>query len=254
MHRPALRFSRSAPTRLGVALRCRHSHSWPDVVSQRVPLPWSPGARGEDDSSGETTRQRKISNAIEQQLRKTLLAGDWSKQATANQAQSLQEVFASVELDAVTVNGDLSVATVCWRPADAAASPTRGSVPSAAGRKSGRRKDEPDQKFVKRMLQQAAGMLRRPVGRALAMRRVPQLKFKYETSSVIADRAPASSPKGVASGIPAARQKRRAQRKTLPVSSLSEAFERIAAEEPLIRVVVDDGEEEIPERGATNVT
>lgn len=238
-HRATLRAA-GGPARLVAGKHLRCLVGWPESTEagERVPLPWSPGAtaRGDGDG-GESTRQRKVSNAIEQQLRKTLLSINWAKRMGPRQAVLMEEVFDLVELESVTISGDMSVATVCWRPADVAA-----GAPEARTRPVGRgwKKENLDE-YAGRILHRAAGLLRQPVGRALSLRHVPMLKFTYDGEQ--------QQSRGKTMGK-VGRKTRGAAVAAVPVAdSFSAAFAQIANEAPLIQVKPGvSNDPEIPSR------
>ena len=75
--------------------------------------------------------------------------------------------FDGVELRSVEINGDLSVATVWWRLEE-----ERAGSDSADGLNA-------EREAASRLLRRSGAWLRQRVGRSLALRKVPTLRFRH---------------------------------------------------------------------------
>lgn len=132
------------------------------------------GAAGHREHS---VRRHKVADAVEQQLRLCL---DHPADVSAGRPRS-GRALEHITLQAVEINGDLSVATVWWRLKDEEADGHSAGVSLAE-------LDEQRQEAA-RAIKSSVSWMRRRVGAALSLRKVPALRFRHADIAFSEERA-----------------------------------------------------------------
>lgn len=136
-----------------------------------------------------SVRQMKVADAVEQQLRLLLgHPGDVSsgRSASGRRSAALEEIA----LQEVEINGDLSVATVWWRlkaeerlcAADNRIEYAKAGVYSTDGESTHRLSHadlQSQRQAANKAIKSNSGWMRRRLGSALSLRKVPVLQFKH---------------------------------------------------------------------------
>ena len=160
--RPALR-----PAGCALARALAGWQSQPDPQQRGDELPPRPGYAAVCGAEEVSVRRLKIAEAIEEQLR--ALAHRPVGRAGRGGESAAAAAFHGVELRSVEINGDLSVATVWWRLEGERA----GSDSDSADGLNAEREE------ASRLLRRSGAWLRQRVGRSLALRKVPTLRFRH---------------------------------------------------------------------------
>ena len=158
--RPALR-----PAACALARALAGWQSQPDPQQRGDELPPRPGYAAVGGAEEVSVRRLKIAEAIEEQLR--ALAHRPVGRAGRGGESAAAVAFDGVELRSVEINGDLSVATVWWRLEE-----ERAGSGSADGLNA-------EREAASRLLRRSGAWLRQRVGRSLALRKVPTLRFRH---------------------------------------------------------------------------
>ena len=166
------------PTRASAPCRClrRPAVTWPTALPpNQDEVARERGAAGHREHS---VRRHKVADAVEQQLRLCL---DHPADVSAGRPRS-GRALEHITLQAVEINGDLSVATVWWRLKDEEADGHTGAGVSLA------ELDEQRQEAA-RAIKSSVSWMRRRVGAALSLRKVPALRFRHADIAFSEERA-----------------------------------------------------------------
>ncbi len=138
------------------------------------------GAGAAAGSREHSVRRVKVANAVDQQLRLVL---QHPADLTSSGRPGSSSALVDIALQQVEVNGDLSVATVWWRlkdEEDAVASEdgvhTRSGEPL---RRLSRADLDGERQAANRAIKSSTSWMRRRVGAALKLRKVPALRFRH---------------------------------------------------------------------------
>ena len=178
--RPVHAWLRGFPAVATPSCSCRKQPiaTWPTTV------PTSGTGRKEQSGSAgsreHSVRRVKVANAVEQQLRLVLQhPADLISSGRPGSSASLEDIT----LQQVEVNGDLSVATVWWRLKDEEDAVAGDSGLHAGSAESARRLSRADldakRQAANRAIRSSTSWMRRRVGVALSLRKVPALRFRH---------------------------------------------------------------------------